>query len=155
MQKIAKLTAATAVVVITLVLAVGSVTGSNMGFKLEKSFEVIPGNGNIYLTSFPFFASFPDTNDSPAYVPVPNGMVDSEDALRDMWEGVGSMEITATRPARSVGKLRPSGALFKKSSPGKGGPLSGPLKRADWSTPATAVNRPVVTGVPSMTTQPS
>ena len=76
--------AAGAVVAMFLFLAVSSVTGSNMGFKLETQFEVIPGNGNIYLTSFPFFASFPDTNNS-TFVPTPNGKVDSEDALRDMW----------------------------------------------------------------------
>ena len=40
--------------------------------------------------------------------------------------GDGSIDITAVLPARSVGNVNPLGALFRKSSQGKGGPASVP-----------------------------
>ena len=69
--------------------------------------------------------------------------------------GTGSIDITAVPPAKSVGKLSPLGALIRKSSPGNGGPASEPLKESALSKSETEVNVPVVTGVPSMTAQPS
>ena len=57
--------------------------------------------------------------------------------------------------ARSVGKTIPAGALTRKSSPGNGGPPSAPLNGSATSTASKAVKRPVVTGVPPMTAQPS
>ena len=62
------------------------------------------------------------------------------------------METTAVAPLRSVGKVRPAGAFCRKSSPGNGGPPLEPLYGAARSGAARSVNRPVVTGVPLITT---
>ena len=65
------------------------------------------------------------------------------------------MLITPAPPNRLTGKLKPEGALTKKSSPGYGGPLSGPLNGAALSAPDAELNVPVLIGVPSTTAQPS
>ena len=69
--------------------------------------------------------------------------------------GYGSIEITATPPAKLIGKLNPEGALIKKSSPGKGGVAFVPLYGARASAPDTEVKVPVLIGVPPETAQPS
>jgi len=69
--------------------------------------------------------------------------------------GYGSMDITVIPPLMSVGNVSPAGALFKKSSPGKGGPGFVPLYGAASSSSSKAKKVPVDTGWPLMTTQPS
>lgn len=69
--------------------------------------------------------------------------------------GTGSTDTTMVAPLRSVGNVTPAGAFCTKSSPGYAGPGLAPLYGAAASDPDTEVNVPVVTGVPSMTAQPS
>ena len=58
--------------------------------------------------------------------------------------------------ARSTGGgAMASERLVRKSSPGKGGPELGPEKGAAKSAPLASRKRPVVSGVPWVTPQPS
>src|ERR687892_210401 len=69
----------------------------------------------------------------------------------------GSTVITTIeRPsARFTGGTTPAGRPVRKSSPGNGGPGFGPENGLARSDPVTLVKRPVVSGVPCVTPQPS
>ena len=68
-----------------------------------------------------------------------------------VWDG--SIEMTIVAPAKFVGNVCPDGALTRKSSPGKGGPASGPLKGAMASAAETSRKVPVEIGPPRFTAQ--
>jgi hypothetical protein len=66
-----------------------SADASNMGFKLERAFEVHDGLRNFYFVSFPLFNGLSDTADSgnssdPCGGP-PDGDINADDAICDLW----------------------------------------------------------------------
>lgn len=102
-----KLTAATLALTVAggVYLSSGTAEASNMGFKLQRSFDVVRNNpadrrtnwNNIYLLSFPLFNGLGDVGQD---VPpsgqnkcvgdagssaVPDGVIDSVDAICDLW----------------------------------------------------------------------
>lgn len=77
-------------------LTPGTAQASNMGFKLERDFRVVPAFQNIYLLSFSLFNGLGDVGATtvpsgnhcvgdPGSAAAPDGVVDSFDALCDLW----------------------------------------------------------------------
>lgn len=78
--------AAVAVAVVGLLVA-PLAFGSNMGFKLERNLDLVPGGLSYYSMSFPFYRSFGDLWDSGANDFGSDAAVMSDDVLADWFTG--------------------------------------------------------------------
>lgn len=83
---------------IFLVAAVGLLVaplafGSNMGFKLERNLDAVPGGLSYYVASFPFYRSFQDLWHSANRTFGADGQIMSDDVLADwMTNGDGTCD---------------------------------------------------------------
>lgn len=80
--------AAVAVAVVGLLVA-PLAFGSNMGFKLERNLDLVPGGLSYYSMSFPFYRSFADLWDNQSVPPGlgQDALVMSDDVLADWFSG--------------------------------------------------------------------
>src|SRR5918999_4853782 len=95
---------------------------------------------------------------APAGTAPVSGLIENGPSPVGSWPPMSGSTVITTieRPsARFTGGTTPAGSRATKSSPGNGGPGFGPENGLARSDPVGLANRPVDSGVPCVTPQPS